>query len=301
MAEKEKQYMRNIVEYTVIILNAILLAFNYQFFIVKNGFAPAGLDGIATMVQYKTGFSIGYISLLINMPLCLLALKLVDRQFAKRTLCFCLVYSFGFLIIQKIGFETFQYDAKGHDTIFPVILSGVISGFVYGICFRTNSSTGGIDVISKYICKHKPQFNFFWVTFIFNAIVAAISFFVYATPDVNNSMVYDYKPVCLCALYCFISSFIGSCIIKGTKTACKFTIITSHADEITQNIQENLKHGSTQISATGSFSKDERQVLICVVNNHQIVDFKKILENYDDTFSFFETVNEIYGNFVKIK
>ena len=37
---------------------AILLALNYHIFIVQNNFAPAGLNGIATMVQYKTGFSI---------------------------------------------------------------------------------------------------------------------------------------------------------------------------------------------------------------------------------------------------
>ena len=99
---------------------AILLAFNYQLFIVKNGFAPAGLNGIATMIQYKTGFSIGYMSLIINIPLCVLAYFLVDKQFAKRSLVFCLIYSFTFLYLQKIGLETFQYDAHGHDTVFRV-------------------------------------------------------------------------------------------------------------------------------------------------------------------------------------
>ena len=123
-------------QYGLIALIAVLLAFNYQLFIVKNDFAPAGLNGIATMIQYKTGFSIGYMSLIINIPLCILAYFLVDKEFAKRSLFFCLVYSFSFLLIQKIGFESFQYDARGHDTIFPVILSGIISGFVYSVCLR---------------------------------------------------------------------------------------------------------------------------------------------------------------------
>lgn len=287
--------------YGEIILLAVLLAFNYQLFIVENGFAPAGINGIATMVQYKTGFSIAYMSLLINVPLCVLAYFLVHKSFAKRSLCFCVAYSLVFLFLQKLGLENFQYDAQGHDTVFPVMLSGIISGLVYGLCFRLNSSTGGTDIVSKYISKKKPELNFFWVTFILNAAVAAISFFVYAKPGADGGMVYDYKPVCLCVMYCFISSFMGNYILRGTKTAVKFTVVTAHADEINEEIFHRLKHSSTKLAGTGSFSKHPRDVLICVVNRHQIVEFQKILKRYDDTFAFSETVNETYGNFARIK
>ena len=295
------QKTKILLSYSKIISIAVLLAFNYQLFIVENGFAPAGLNGIATMVQYKTGFSLGYISLMINVPLCVLAYFLIDKKFAKRSLCFCVVYSFVFLYLQKLRLSAFQYDAQGHDTIFPVILSGVISGFVYGVCFRNSASTGGTDIVSKYISKKKPELNFFWVTFTLNALVAATSFFVYAKPGAANTLIYDYKPVCLCVLYCFISSFIGSYIIKGTKTACKFTIITSHAEEITKEILTTLRHGATQISAVGSFSGNEQKILICVINKHQIIELQNILQRYNQTFSFSETVNATYGNFVQIK
>ena len=68
----------------------------------------------------------------------------------------------------------------GHDTIYPVILSGVIGGAVYGTCFRNNACTGGTDVISRYINKIRPNTNFFAVTFILNCIVAVSSIFVYS-------------------------------------------------------------------------------------------------------------------------
>ena len=143
--------------------------------------------------------------------------------------------------------------------------------------------------------------NFFYVTFTLNAIVAITSFFVYAKPDIEGSLSYDYKPVCLCIMYCFISTYIGNYIISGTKKACQFTVITTHPDEITKEIFSELKHGTTQIKAIGSYNKEEKTVLICVVNRHQIVDFKNILQKYDNTFSYCETINETYGNFKKIK
>jgi len=293
--------IKTFIAYTFIFLIAVMLAFNYHLFIVKNDFAPAGLNGIATMIQYKTGFSIGYMSLIINIPLCVVAYFLIDKTFAKRSLFFCLTYSFVYLLLQKINLTAFQYDAQGHDTIFPVILSGVLSGVVYGVCFMNNASTGGTDIVSKYVSKIKPQLNFFYVTFSLNTVVAITSFFVYARVDENNSLIFDYKPVCLCILYCFISTFVGNYMISGMKKAYKFTIITTHPDEITKDIFDVLKHGTTKVEAVGSYNNESKTVLLCVINPHQLVDFKKILKKYDNTFSYCETVNETYGNFKKIK
>ena len=292
--------MKKILHYSEIIVLAVFLAIAYQLFVINNGFAPAGLNGVATMIQYKTGFSIGYMSIIINVPLCAVAYFLLDKSFAKRSLVFCLAYSIAFLIVQQIGLEEYQYNANGHDTIYPVILSGVISGVVYGVCFKINSSTGGTDIIAKYISHKKPSLNFFWVNFIMNTLVAIASFFVYAT-EIDGTMVYDYKPVCLCITYSFVSSLLGSYIIQGSKSAYKITIITIHAQQIMEDIKNTIKHSSTKISAIGSFSQEKRDVIICVINRHQIFKISDILQKYDKTFSFLETINDTYGNFKKIK
>ncbi len=287
--------------YIIVAALATLMALSYQLFVVRNNFAPAGLNGIATMLQYKTGFSIGYASLIINIPLSIFAFFFINKRYAVLSFEYSLIYSVAFLVFQRLGLEQFQYNANGHNTIFPVILSGVIGGFVYGVCFAQNASSGGIDIISKYISIKKPQFNFFYINFVFNIFVAAASFFVYAVPDANGNLVYDYNPVCLSMLYSFFSSVIGNYIIRGGKTAIKFTVITEHSEEIACEISEKLQHGSTKLDAVGTYMGDEKSVLICVVNKHQIVDLKRILSKYGGTFSFYETVGETYGNFKRIK
>ncbi len=287
---------RQTVSYVTVAAMAMLLAVNYHIFIVQNHFAPAGLNGIATMVQYKTGFSISYMSLIINIPLCIFAYLLIEKKFAAKTLLFSLVYSFAYLFLQNSGTEFLQYNAQGHDTIFPVIISGAISGFVYGICMKNNACTGGTDVVSRYINKVRPETNFFYVTFWLNAFVAFASIFVYSEQGYA-----DYKPVALCITYCFISNFTGNYIIKGTKTAYKFTIITTHPEEIIADIARELRHSATRLSGIGTYSKMEKTVLLCVVNKHQLVDFRDILAQYDNTFAFYELVNETYGNFKHIK
>jgi uncharacterized membrane-anchored protein YitT (DUF2179 family) len=282
-------------QYAAIILSAILLAFDYHIFIIENSFAPAGLNGILTMVQYKTGFSISYMSLLINVPLCVLAIFLIKKEYGIRSLVFVLVYAFSYLLLQKAGLERFKYCANDHNTIFPAIISGVISGFVSGISIKNGASTGGMDIVSRYINKKLPHTNFFIVSFILNALIALASLFVYSEGTV------DYEPVALCITYCFVSNYVGDLIIRGTKLACKFTVITEHPEEIANEILYTLKHSATKVTARGAYTDNEKTVLLCVINKNQTAEFKKILDKYDNTFAFSETVNETCGNFKKIK
>lgn len=287
--------MKKFWSYLSILASAVLLAGMYYIFIIPNHFAPAGLNGIATMIQHKTGFSISYMSLLINIPLSVLAYFLIQKDFAVKTLLFSVTYSFCFLALQNSGLSFVQYNAFDHDTIYPVILSGVIGGIVYGICFRNNASTGGTDILSRYINKVRPDANFFVVTFILNGLVSVASVFVYSDGNLN------YKPMALCILYCFISTFVGNLLLKSTKTAYKFTVITPNKDQFIQDITKKLHHGCTEIQAVGSYTGQPRFVLICIINKHQLNDFQKIVSQYNDTFSYFEVVNETYGNFKYIK
>lgn len=291
---------QSIFAYIRIVLLAILLAFTYELFIVDNHFAPAGVGGIATMIQYKFGFSIGYMSLLINVPLGIFAFFFVNRDFAIKSLAFSVTYSVAFLILQALPLEPFHYVAEV-DTIFPVMIAGLLAGLTYGLSFRVNSSTGGTDIIAKYISKKRPTLNFFWVTFTINAAVAITSFFVYTTTGENGQTVYDYKPVCLCMLYCFISSYAGNLILKGYKSAYKFLIITTHAEEIEREIVTKLRHGATLIHGEGAYSHKEKDVIVCVVNKHQMVEFETLLKKYDDTFAMVEPISSTIGNFKYIK
>ena len=297
-----KQKVRSrILDCLFMLVLAFLFALSYQLFIVKNQFAPSGFSGIATMVEYKTGFSVGYLTLILNVPLCIFAYFCITKEFAVKTFIFSVAYSLFLLVLQSLDLSAFQYDAQGVDTIFPALIAGSISGFVYGIAFRRNSSTGGTDVIAKYVSKRDPQLNFFWINFAINAAIAIVSYFVYAKRDSDGALIYDYKPVCLCMLYCFLSSFVGNAIIKGAKSAYKFFIVTTHADEIAAEILEKLHHSATRLVGRGAYSNKERDIIVCVINRHQLVELENIIKKYDDTFTFIETVNGTIGTFAHVK
>ena len=102
---------------------ACLMGVSYELFVFPNAFAPAGINGLATMLQYLLHVNIGYLSLLINLPLILLAWKKVDRDFARKTLVFVLVFSGMLLVWDAVGF--YEYDA-GDNTLLAVIAAGIV-------------------------------------------------------------------------------------------------------------------------------------------------------------------------------
>ena len=130
-----------------------------------------------------------------------------------------------------------------------------------------------------------------WMIFSLNASVAVLSFFVYG---------YQFEPVILCLLYCYLSSRISDGILKGGKVAMKFEIITRHPEELSAKLLQELRHGVTLIPAEGMYSKTPNYLLICVVNRHQVVQFQNVLRSFPDTFAYVSSVNETLGNFKHI-
>lgn len=286
----KRNIKKQIGSYLLISAAAVMMGLSYQLFVFPNAFAPAGINGLATMVQYLFDFSIGYMSLLINLPLILLAWKKLNRDFARKSLLFVLVFSGATLLFNRMDFSAIAYQG-GSSAILGPVAAGVVSGAIYGLVIRQNGSTGGTDIVAAWVRKLRPDISLVWVIFGLNASVACLSFFVYG---------YQFEPVILCILYCYLSSRISDRMLKGGKTALKFEVITRQAEELSNRLMETLHHGVTVLPAQGMYSDTPRALLICVVNPHQIARFQAILREFPDTFAYVSSVSETMGNFKHI-
>ncbi len=285
------QTFRRVQDYCVIIFSALFLALSYHIFVFPNDFAPSGIPGIATMIQHLSGFSVGYMTFLVNIPLLIIVRRFVNSQYIIHTTVFALFFSSAMLILDHVNLDAISYNTQNSKILGP-LTGGVISGFCYGIVMKRNGCTGGSDLIAAWINHYRPEMNLLWVLFGFNAVVASVSFFVY-----------DFKiePVILCLLYCFLSSKVSDMMLKGFKEAVKFEIVTEQPAELKMAIMETLHHGVTELPAVGGFTNKNKTLLICLVNKHQIVEFRKILERFPGTFAYLSTVKETMGNFTRAK
>lgn len=282
--------------YLGLVAVAALGALNFVIFVYPNDFAPAGINGFATIIQHVFGFSIGYMSLVVNLPMLAVALFVLDRAFSFRTLTFILVFSGVTLLLQSgsiIDVSGLIYDAK--DTggaILAAIAGGFFGGLFYSLAIRLGGSTGGTDVAAAFIHKKRPEYDLIGIIFVINAAVAILSFFVYG---------YEYQPVILCIIFCFVSSRVSDWIFKGFRSAVRFEVITLHAETLSQELMEKMRHGVTMIQGKGMYSKKDYAVLICIVHRRQVVEFENIIRKYDNTFASVSTANGVVGQFNKVR
>lgn len=278
--------------YLTVAALALLMAMSYECFVFPNSFAPAGINGLATIIQYLFHINIGCFSLLINVPLILLAWRKLDPDFARKSLLFVAVFSCITLTLSQSDLGPLVYHTEnGTSALLGPVAAGVVSGFVYGLVIRQNGSTGGTDIIAAWVRRKHPEASLVWLIFGLNASVAILSFFVYGC---------QFEPVILCLIYCYLSSHISDTILKGGKTALKFEVITCHAEPLANRLLQELHHGVTVLPARGMYSDTPRMLLVCVVNRHQIVRFQNILREFPDTFAYVSSVNETLGNFKKV-
>ena len=289
-----KPAVREVTDHLVILAMAMLMAVNYQVFILSNAFAPSGINGLATMIQFLFDFSVGYFSLLINIPLAILCALLVDRRFAFRTLFFSLSFSLILLFLQNnVDMSRFIYKTEdGKSTLLAPVVSGAVNGFIYAMTIRFGASTGGTDFIAAFIHKKHPSYSLTHVIFALNVSVALLSYFVYS---------YNIEPVALCIIYAMITTGVSDHFLHGGKQAWKVEIITSHPAEVTEAVIGQLHHSTTILQAEGGYSHQGKTMLICVINKHQIVEMEQILSRFSDTFACVSMVSETVGNFRRIR
>ena len=278
--------------YLMIVGIALLCALNYQLFVFPNKFAPAGLNGICTMIQYVFGISVGYLSLLINIPLAILVLRKVGKSMAFRGMLYVVSFSLFLILLEKLDLSRFAYEtANGTSKILGPLVAGIINGVCYSLLVRYSSCSGGTDFVAAVIHKSRPDLNFFFVSFSINTLVAIASYFVYD---------YQMEPVILCVLYSFMSSTVSDRVFKSGRTAVRFEIITDYPQEIADAIIHQLHHSATLLPGKGMYLGREKNILICVVNNNQLSALSAIIREYPHTFAVMSQVSEVMGNFKRL-
>ena len=281
-------------EYLIIALAAMLMALNYQVFILHNAFAPTGINGLATMIQYMFDFSVGYISLFVNIPLAIFCFFFVGKHFSVKTLLSVIVFSITLLLTQNnvIDVTRFIYHTDdGRSTILAPVASGAVNGLIYGLSIRNGGSTGGVDYIAAYVNKKRPDYSLMNIILCFNAIIAGLSYFVYD---------FNIEPVILCLIYSVITNKVSDIIIKGGEQALKVEVITNNPDEITRDVIQFLHHSATVLHAKGGYTKADKTMLVCVINKHQITKFLEIIGNYPGSFACITDVSQTVGNFKNV-
>lgn len=278
---------KKVLSYILIVLVALLFAFNYEVFVTPNKFPSTGLTGICLMVEYLFHIDMGFLNLLINLPLAIAVYFLVSKKLAKRAFVFAVslsAFSIALDVLTTNGVQFISYV----DPVLGPIMGGLISGFALHLLYQAGTHSGNIEFVSSLIHKYHPEVDFYWFTLILNIIIAVASFFVLGC---------KLEPVIQCLLYAVASSVTLDTLVKQGKRAVRFEIITDAPQQISDVIFEKIHHSATLLPAKGMYKGKQTNVLVCVVNKSQVAEMNNIIRSFPNTFAVTTNVGAVVGNF----
>lgn len=281
----KEQFKREGINVACTLAAALMSAFGMHYFVGSAEFAPAGLDGVATMIAYLMGgMNPAYFILALNLPLLCVAWFVLRRRYVIYTVLFTLVSSSAMLIFEAAGVPVFD----GGEALIAAIFSGALFGLRTGLMIRISASSGGIDIIASMINQKRPYRN---IENVITAIcygIIGISYFVY-----HNSVM----SLLLSVIQMFVFERASGFILKENRNAVEVKIVTKNPDAIRDDIIYNLKHGATVVDSHGMFTEEKSSMVISVINIRQIPELYDILKKYPGTFAYYGDVSGVRGNF----
>ncbi|MBE7083720.1 MAG: YitT family protein [Clostridiales bacterium] len=282
--QKNNNIRKEVLFVILTIFASVLSAFGLHYFVYPANFAPAGIDGVATMLQEKTPLNAGYYSLIFNLPLLVVAWFILKKRYVIYTILFSVLSSILIVVLEVVDFP--QYTVQS-DKLISAVFSGIILGLRTGIMLKIGASTGGVDVIAGIVQKKRAYGNIERIISIICYVIIGASYFVYG--DLNS--------VLLAIVQMFVFEKSVAVLMKDTRNAVEFKIVTRNPEEIKNDIIYNLKHGATLIDATGMYTNEGTAIIISVVNIRQIPEFLNIVKKHPDTFVYYSDVTGVKGNF----
>lgn len=274
---------KEVVNVLLTVVASVVSALGLHIFVFGNSFAPSGIDGIATMLQEITKINAGIFTFVLNLPLLIAAWFILKRNYVIYTILFTVLASLWVYILGEMHF--YQYVVET-DKVIVAIFSGLLLGARTGIMLRIGASSGGIDIIA---CIVQNKFN--------RDVEKVISFVCYIIIGISYFVYRDLTCILLSVVQMFVFEKTVAFILKDTRNAVKFEIITKEPEKLKEEIIYELKHGATIVQSKGMFTDEQSTIVVTIVNTRQVPEFLQILKKYPDTFVYYTDVTGVNGNF----
>lgn len=269
------------------IVGGILIAVGTYNFAAAAEFPMVGFNGIGLILYHLFGLPIGTVAFVLNIPVAIACFKILGRDFFIRSIRTIIITS----VIMDVVAPMFPvYEG---DRMLAAICTGVFSGLGYALIYMRNSSTGGSDFILLSVKELHPHLSLGNISFAMEAVVIAAGT-VLVSKNIDG-LIYG-------MIISFILSVMLDKVMYGISAGKMAFIVTDHARAVAERIDEVVGRGSTFLKAEGSYSEEEKDVVMCACSTKQMYGIRTLVKEVDpDAFLIIMESNEVVGSGFKEK
>ena len=271
------------IDILVDIVAGMIIAVGIYNFALNADFPVAGFSGIAIILYHIFGLPVGAGTIILNVPVAIFCYKFLGKEFFLKSMKSMIISS---LLMDYVAplFPVYQ-----GDRLLSAICCGVLSGLGYAMIYMRDSSTGGSDFIMMSIKALNPHLSLGNIAFALDAVIVILGT-VIVSRDVD-SLIYG-------LIVSYLLSLVMDKVMYGIDEGKLALIVTDpeHSTEICFKIDEVLGRGSTILNGMGSYSKDDKHIVMCACNNKQMYGIRKLIKTIDPkSFLVIMESNDVVG------
>lgn len=267
-----------LIDFFGILVGAIILAAGMNMFMVPNMLAPGGVSGLAVVAYHLFKIPVGLTIILLNIPLFIIGYRVLGSRVVLQSLLGTFLFSLAVEITVPL------LPSATDDLLLASVYGGLVMGVGVGLVFRYRGSTGGTGLLALILARVwgiSPGQAMLWG----DLAVLATAVFVFGS-----------EAAMYAALALFISVKVIDAILEGPGLAKSAIIITSEGEKINERLLFELGRGVTWLEGSGGYTRQTREVLLCVVNRQQIARLKDIIHDVDpEAFVIIGNATEVHG------
>lgn len=268
-----------ITKYSLIICGAFLYSISISLVLSPNNLAPGGISGIAIIINYVSGFPIGTMTFILNLPLLIISIFKFGKAFFVSTMFTIAVGAVFTDILAAFPQITDEY-------MLAAFVGAALNGAGLGMIFKCGTTSGGTDIVVKLLKLKFPHISagaLFAVTDIIIVVISGIVF-----NDIEAAL---YAAICVA-----LAGIIMDKVIYGTEEAKLVYIISSKNKEITKAILNKLDIGVTFIDGKGAYSNEPKDIIMCAMKKQRLPQVRNLVRKIDkDAFVIITSATEIVG------
>ena len=286
-----KPYYPTLRDFLLIGISSIIQAFSLRVFFVPANLASGGVSGISQLINHFTGWPIGLLVLVGNIPLFLLGWRFLGgRRFAFRTAFAIITYAlFTDLLLKTPLFAEngagtrLIADLQG-DIFLNSLYGAIVSGVGYGLVYRARGTSGGSDILARILNNWR-------------GISMTQSYLVVDTAVILGAgFVFGWKQALYAMIALYVSGLVAETTLEGGGTVRTAMIVTKEPDAIANRVLEELERGVTILEGSGAYTGEARPVLYCVITRAEVATLKAIVHETDSSaFMVIGVAHEVLG------
>ena len=281
---QKKPAVHQIKKYVLIILGCAIYGLGFQFFCYPNQIISGGVVGVAMIVNALSGLPVGVLTILLNVPLFLIAWRHFGLDFLIGSLVGMLLMSVAVDLLATTGYQATA------DPMLGAVIGGVFKGAGMGLVFCVGATTGGMDIVVKLLRQRYSHLNFGTLMLAIDVSVITLYALILSAHNYESAM---YSLISM-----FVSTKVIDLLLYGMDNSCICYIISEDSEALIREITSGRMHrGVTLLEGEGAYSHRKKKVIMCVVKRNQIPEVRRLVRSIDEqAFVIMSDAKNVFGN-----